>query len=166
MIKGIKKKILAVVAAFSMLVTVPQGVSIQAFAATKLSKPVVKSVKETGNANVTITWKKIKSAKRYQISRSTKKSGKGAKKLGTVKKTKYVDKSTKNGKTYYYSVKAVNGKKTASSKWKKFKTSGSPILGELHSNTGGILENESDDVKFTVSVKNYKRVKNNTISLS
>ncbi len=160
------KRIMAMILSLTMILSMTDGFSLSAFAATKLSKPVVKSVKETGNANVTITWKKIKSAKKYQIMRSTKKSGKGAKKLGTVKKTRYIDKSTKDGKTYYYSVKAVNGKKKTSSKWKKFKTSGAPVLGELHSNTGGILENESDDVKFTVSVKNYKRVKNKTISLS
>lgn len=159
------KQIMALFLSLTMLMSLADGFSVQAFAAAKLTKPSVKSVKETGNANVTITWGKVKSAKKYQILRSTKKSGKGAKKLGTVKKTKFVDKTTKDGKTYYYSVKAVSGKKTASSKWKKFKTSGAPVLGDLHSSVTSALENTDNEALVTVQVKNYERLKSSALSL-
>lgn len=148
-----------------MILPVYGDMTIQAMAATKISKPVIKTVKETGNANVTITWKKSKGAKKYQVLRSTKKSGKGAKKLGTVKKAKLVDKNTKDGKTYYYSVKAINGKRSASSKWKKFKTSGAPVLGDLHSSVTSALENSDNSALVSVQVKNSKRLKTSGLSL-
>lgn len=159
------KKITAFSMALIMMLPASEEALVQAQAATRLSKPTVNSVKETGNANVTVSWKKVKGAKKYQVLRSTKKNGKGAKKLSTVNKTKYVDKSTKDGKTYYYSVKAIKGKNKASSKWKRFKTSGAPVLGDLHSSVTSALENTDNEAVVSLHVKNYKRLKMSTFSL-
>lgn len=53
--------------------------------------------------NVTLTWKASKGAQSYSVYRSTKKSS-GYEKIGETKKTKYTDKSTTQGKSYYYKV--------------------------------------------------------------
>ena len=80
-------------------------------------KVKIKAVKK--KATLTIT--KAKGAKKYEIYRSTKKK-KGFKKVATVAKTKYVNKKLKSKKTYYYKVKAINGKyKAAFSKVYKVK---------------------------------------------
>ena len=74
----------------------------------------------------TLTLGKVAGAKKYVVYRSTN-AKKGFKQIGTTKKTTYVDKTTKKGKTYYYKVVAVgkNGLKadfeTAMSSAKKVK---------------------------------------------
>lgn len=163
MAKHLLKKASALLMAGAMVFTVPNAATVQALAA-KAAKITVSSVKETGDAAVTISWKKLSSVKKYKVLRSTKKSGKGAKTLATVTKTKYVDDSTDDGKTYYYSIKSASGAKAVSS-WKKFKTSGGPVLGKLISDTTGFIAGSSDKVIFTIDVKNYKRVENNAIKL-
>ena len=55
-----------------------------------------------------ITWSKASGASKYYVYRKTSKSGKWSY-LGSTKKTYYTDKSAKNGKKYYYAVKAVDG---------------------------------------------------------
>ncbi len=58
--------------------------------------------------DVKLTWKKVNGAKGYVIYRSTKKNS-GYKKIKTITSSKtlsYVDSGLKNGKTYYYYVKA------------------------------------------------------------
>lgn len=78
------------------------------FSMAKLKAPAGLKVK-AGKKKVTVTFKKAKGAKSYQIFRSTKK-GKGYKKIGTVSKCKFVDKKAKSGKRYYYKVRSVRGK--------------------------------------------------------
>ncbi|MGN0240376.1 MAG: hypothetical protein ACI4CS_01700, partial [Candidatus Weimeria sp.] len=153
----------ALLLAGAMIFTVPNAATVQALAA-KAARITVSSVKETGNAAVTISWKKVSSVRKYKVLRSTKKNGNGAKTLAIVTKTKYVDNSTDDGKTYYYSVKSASGAEALSS-WKKFKTSSAPVLGKLRSDTTGLIAGTSDKVIFTIDVKNYKRVGKNAIKL-
>lgn len=74
-----------------------------------LAKPVItiKPIGKKGKNQVKISWKKVTGAKRYIIYRSTDK--KKYQEYKTVTATSYVDKSRKEGKNYYYKVKAVSG---------------------------------------------------------
>ena len=121
------KRLSAAILAGAMTVTLPNAATVNALAAKKTAKITISSVRETGDAAVTLSWKKVKSAKKYKVLRSTRKNGKGAKTLGTASKTKFVDKTTADGKTYYYSVKASKGAKAASS-WKKIQNKRRPCL--------------------------------------
>lgn len=71
-------------------------------------------VEDDGARNpVSLSWKKVKNAKKYEIYRAKLNSnGKGKfKKLKAVKKNTYTDKTVKGGVYYKYKVRAVNGKK-------------------------------------------------------
>lgn len=72
-----------------------------------LVNPKIKSI-ENDTSGVKITWSKASGASKYNVYRKTSKSGKWSY-LGSTKKTTYTDKSAKNGKKYYYAVKAVDG---------------------------------------------------------
>lgn len=93
---------------------------IDAYAAS-LKAPSV-TAEGTSATSVKLKWKKNKAAKKFTIYRSTKKN-KGFKAVKTVKKSTltYTDKKLTCGKTYYYKVKAINGKKSKTSKVKKVK---------------------------------------------
>ena len=93
---------------------------IDAYAAS-LKAPSV-TAESTSATSVKLKWKKNKAAKKFTIYRSTKKN-KGFKAVKTVKKSTltYTDKKLTCGKTYYYKVKAINGKKSKTSKIKKVK---------------------------------------------
>ena len=67
--------------------------------------PSIKRVKAKGG-KVTVSINKVAGAKKYVVYRSTKKN-KGFVAVGTTRKTSYVDKKVKKGKTYYYKVVAV-----------------------------------------------------------
>lgn len=89
-----------------------------------LDKIAFKSAK-AGKKKATLKWKKAAGAKKYQVYRANKKNGK-FKKVVTVKKTSFVNKKLKKGKTYFYKVRAIakaDGKtyKGAFSKVKKVK---------------------------------------------
>ncbi len=93
---------------------------IDAYAAS-LKAPSV-TAESTSATSVKLKWKKNKAAKKFTIYRSTKKN-KDFKAVKTVKKSTltYTDKKLTCGKTYYYKVKAINGKKSKTSKVKKVK---------------------------------------------
>lgn len=93
---------------------------IDAYAAS-LKAPSV-TAESTSATSVKLKWKKNKAAKKLTIYRSTKKN-KDFKAVKTVKKSTltYTDKKLTCGKTYYYKVKAINGKKSKTSKVKKVK---------------------------------------------
>lgn len=55
-------------------------------------------------ANISITWKKVSSATKYYVFRS---SGSGYKKIATTTKRKYIDKNRKKGVQYKYKIRAV-----------------------------------------------------------
>lgn len=155
------RKLSAAILAGAMVITVPNALTVNALAAKNTAKITISSVKETGSAAITLSWKKVKSAKKYKVLRATKKNGKGAKTIGTVSKTRFVDKSTADGKTYYYSIRASK----AASSWKKFKTSGSPVLGDLQSDLSGISAGATEKSNFTIDIKNFRRVKKNAVKL-
>ena len=74
-----------------------------------LAKPVItiKPVGKKDKNQVQISWKKVTGATKYIIYRSTDKKKYQEYKIVTA--TSYVDKSRKEGKNYYYKVKAVSG---------------------------------------------------------
>lgn len=89
----------------------------------KLSAPAGVKAKSTAKKKVTVTWKKVKGAKGYQICTASKKSGKYKVKL-TVKggsKKKATLKGLKSGHVYYVKVNAykLSGKKKAVGKRSK-----------------------------------------------
>jgi hypothetical protein len=78
-----------------------------AFNIKALPKPTKLKLK-VGKKRVNITFKKSTGAQKYEIYRSTKKSG-GYKKIATVKTNKYTDKKVSKKKRYYYKVRAYRG---------------------------------------------------------
>ena len=89
----------------------------------------VKSLKvsSAGYNSLTVSWKRVKNAKGYQIYRATKKNGK-YKKIKTIKKPKTVswtNKKLTTGKRYYYKVRAYKGSRKGKFSVKK---SGVPTL--------------------------------------
>ena len=71
----------------------------------KLSKATKIKKVSASSKGITITWKKVKNAKKYVLYRSTKKNS-GYTKIKTLgkKKVSYVDKKAKKRKKYYYKV--------------------------------------------------------------
>lgn len=72
-----------------------------------LKNPTIKSVKNDVEGPE-ITWSKASGASKYYVYRKTSKSGKWSY-IGSTKKTSFIDEEAKNGKKYYYAVKAVDG---------------------------------------------------------
>lgn len=89
--------------------TISAGVSVSA----STGQVVLDTKKCTVSGNkITIQWKKMEGVNGYEILRSTGKDS-GYMPIGTSDSTKYVDKNTISGTTYYYKVRAfvtVNGK--------------------------------------------------------
>lgn len=84
--------------------------SAKAAAAPKLSAPATKVTAKKGK--ILVSWKKVSGAKKYQVYKSTKKTGTFCKTKATTKTT-FNDTKVKSGKTYYYKVRAsktVDGK--------------------------------------------------------
>jgi len=78
-----------------------------AAASFKNSKPVLlKNYSAYSNGRIVLRWKKIAGAKKYEVWRSAKKNG--AYKKYAVVKTNQLSKKTVG--TYYYKVRAINGK--------------------------------------------------------
>lgn len=73
--------------------------------------PAPKNVKaaKIKESRVKLSWSKVKGAGGYLIFRSTKKTS-GYKRIASTKKNTYTDASVKQGKAYYYKVKAYKGK--------------------------------------------------------
>lgn len=76
-----------------------------------LSTPKLSSVNNS-SSGVKVSWNKVSGAEGYKIYRKTSKNGdwKLVKTTTNNKNFSYVDKSAKNGKTYYYSVQAYYSK--------------------------------------------------------
>ena len=70
----------------------------------KMSKVKIKHAYVSGKNKVTLSWKKIKGADKYEIYYSKKKNGR-YKKLKVTAKTKYIHNLRKNI-NYYYKVRA------------------------------------------------------------
>lgn len=78
---------------------------------------------KAGSKKVTLRYKKAYGAQKYQIYRSTKKSG-GYKKIGTTSSTKYVDRKVQKGQRYYYKVRSYRSSTDLQSRYSKAKRSG------------------------------------------
>ena len=86
----------------------------------KPAKPVIKSAKRNSKKKATVTWKKAKNAKKYQVQYRMK--GKKKWTTKTTTKTKLVIKKLKAKKAYQVRVRAINGSaKSAYSKVKNIK---------------------------------------------
>lgn len=73
----------------------------------KLNKPYVwQTYVDAATGNPVIEWGAEEGADKYQVYRATSKKGTYTK-VSTTAKLKYIDKKAKNGKTYYYKVKAI-----------------------------------------------------------
>ncbi len=89
----------------------------------KVTRVQLKQAKNNKKKAVSLKWKKVKNAKKYQIQYSLNKKFKSGKKFKT--KTKYTSKLTftikklTKKKTYFFRVRAVNGKQIG--QWSKTK---------------------------------------------
>lgn len=93
----------------------PSGGTTVAPPASNPSKPTVKSVKLSGKTKANIIWTASSNAKSYTLFRATSKNGSYIAIKSGIKTTSYVDSALKQGKTYYYKVRAVNGAKYSDS---------------------------------------------------
>lgn len=110
---SLMSKVIVFMLAFAVIFTYSVMPMNQAYAASK--KPAqVKSLKAkaVSSSSITLTWKKTKNAKKYQVYMSTAKKGK-YKKVATLKKSKktYTVSGLKASTRYYFKVRALNGKK-------------------------------------------------------
>ena len=114
--KMLSKKIPAAVMAVVMMLTMFAFTGLtgadEVYAAS-LSKPSVTLTNVTPTS-IKISWKKVSGASKYTIYRSTKKSS-GYKSIKTTTSASYTNSKLTCGKTYYYKVKAISGKKSATS---------------------------------------------------
>lgn len=109
---------------------------------------------------VNLKWSKAKNAKKYQIYRATKRGGK-YKLLKTISGVKFKNTTVKTGRTYWYKVRAINGKRkgtfskpvkgTTPLKKPKFKAQSSvkgPVLeaGKVSGATGYIFYRDGDQI--------------------
>lgn len=103
------------------------GVSVLDAYAASLSKPSV-TLSNASATSVKISWKKVRGAKKYNVMRSTKKTG-GYKVVKTTSSLSYKNTGLKCGKTYYYKVKAVSGSKSSVSAAKSIKAKPKKVSG-------------------------------------
>lgn len=93
-------------------VTAVSGSDESGYSSTKtvnyLAAPVVKVKNETSTA-ITVSWGKVSGAQKYEVYRKEGSAKKWTKVKTTTSKS-YTDKKVKNGKTYKYMVKAIDGK--------------------------------------------------------
>lgn len=110
--KGIPVFVMAVIMALTMFAFTGLTGAGEVYAAS-LSKPSV-TLKNATPTSIKVSWKKVSGASKYTVYRSTKK-GSGYKSIKTTTSTSYTNSKLTCGKTYYYKVKAISGKKSATS---------------------------------------------------
>ena len=88
------------------------GYSAAVSAISHCARPVAKSDYLTSTGKPYVKWSAVTGASKYQVYRSTSKTG-TYKLLGTTTKLNYTDTSATTGYTYYYKVKAVSKVKTS-----------------------------------------------------
>lgn len=87
----------------------------------KLSKPTKVKATAQSTSSIRITWKKVKNAKKYQVSYSKNKNFSSAKSV-VVTTTSATIKSLSSNKTYYFKIKAIGNGRQNSSDSKKVST--------------------------------------------
>lgn len=110
--KRIPAFVMAVIMALTMFAFTGLTGAGEVYAAS-LSKPSV-TLKNATPTSIKVSWKKVSGASKYTVYRSTKK-GSGYKSIKTTTSTSYTNSKLTCGKTYYYKVKAISGKKSATS---------------------------------------------------
>ena len=136
---GVILAIMVGLAAFGALGAPAYGASNSAAAAKAVKKAKIKVKLTAGEAAMTVKWNRVKKAGGYQIYRSTAKKGK-YKRIKTVKKAstiKYTNKKLKEGKRYYYKVRAFKKSKgkTVYSKFSKVQSKKTLVKLNTHINS-------------------------------
>ncbi len=74
-----------------------------------IGKTAITAIASLSSEKMQITWRKVSNAQAYEIYRSSQSGGK-FRKIATVKggTRKYIDKSVKSGKKYYYKINAIS----------------------------------------------------------
>ena len=153
--KRVAALMLAMLFAF---VTVFGAASVPTYAASKPAKVKGVTAKAKSSSSIKITWKKAKNAKKYQVYRATSKDGK-FKKVKTTKKRSFTNKGLKSGKTYYYKVRAIRGKKKGKfSAVKSAKTKKGASLSDVTVNTAEKSVTINAKVNGTFFVKSTRHL--------
>ena len=92
-----------------------------------------------------ITWKKVASAKKYEVYRAISKNGK-YKKIKTISAKKYTNKGLTTGTKYFYKVRARKGSKKGTFSAKK---SGTPMLKNSSNITVTMQSSSSATISWT-----------------
>lgn len=127
--KGVKmKRTLKNILVGLIVITCIVTMGYQVTDAKKAKKVVLKSVSAVSANTISVNWKKVYGAKRYEIFCSS--DGEGFEKIGSARSTNYIHKKLDLGTQYEYKVRAVlpKGKKTSYSNIKGTKTKGSAYL--------------------------------------
>lgn len=127
------------------------------YAASKPAK-VTMSIYPSGDGYIYMEWKKAKHAKKYEVYRATSKDGKYVKKA-TLSRRYYSDKNLIYGKTYYYKVRGVNGKKKGSFskiKYAKLKLMTPDIYSITSNDTEGYVKLKWDKANHNTGYKVYR----------
>lgn len=91
-----------------------------------MKKAKIKKLKEKNYKSVKITWQKVEGAAFYEVYRANKKKG-TYESIKVLTGTKFVDKTVKAGKKYFYKIKAVSSDSASTlSDAKKIKVKGTP----------------------------------------
>lgn len=127
--KGVKmKRTLKNILVGLIVITCIVTMGYQVTDAKKAKKVVLKSVSAVSANTISVNWKKVYGAKRYEIFCSS--DGEGFEKIGSARSTNYIHKKLDLGTQYEYKVRAVlpKGKKTSYSNIKGTKTKESAYL--------------------------------------
>lgn len=85
-----------------------------------LARPTgVKATNKASSGKIKITWKAVEGAQKYEVYRSTSKSGTYSK-LATVTGTSFTNTGAAAGKLYYYKVKAIHSNTSANSAFSSY----------------------------------------------
>lgn len=84
-----------------------------------LAKPVISITRSSGDPK--ISWETVEGAEKYEIWRSTSKSGTYKKVKTAITARSYTDTSATAGKTYYYKVRAIHSNSSANSAYSSVK---------------------------------------------
>lgn len=113
-----KKRLFSIIIVVFMFL----GSAVPTFAATRLDRPVIDTI-TAKTSGIKISWDSVDDADSYYVYRSTSKDGK-YKRIADTEDCVYQDSSAKQGKKYYYKVRAISdGEYTNSylSKWRSAK---------------------------------------------
>lgn len=91
-------------------VTIVSAASVPAYAASTPVKVTYLNPVAKSTSSIRLTWRKAKYAKKYEVYRSTSKSGK-YKRVKVTTKLAYTDAKLKSNTKYFYKVRGINGTK-------------------------------------------------------